>query len=333
VCALYLESPLECVAGVSGANLKKRIEEIMANRTVLKLNAGRKLLLAGVGVLAVAGPIAVGLMNAPPIRAQATSQPKEAVAFDVVSVKLRKNPGPKDVRFPSFSGGRFTATVPLGMVIAEAYRVPINPSARLSGIPDWARGPEGVYDIDATAVIPAGLTTSARDERVRLMLQALLADRFKLAIHRETKEMAVYSLVVGKGGPKLEKAEIDEKDCPGSPADGLPCHQFNGGMGRGMHARAVSMEDLANYAGNWTDRPLLDKTGIEGLYKIETQPWLSMQLMTTPPPAGAKSESGADLADLPTLFQVFEKLGLKMESTKDKVDVYVIDHIERPSEN
>jgi len=79
------------------------------------------------------------------------------------------------------------------------------------------------------------------------MLQALLADQFELVAHREMKELPVYALVVGKGGPKLEKADIDEKDCPTTP-DGPPtgdgtvvCHRFSGGRGRGLHARAVNL--------------------------------------------------------------------------------------------
>ena len=112
----------------------------------------------------MARPIVIGILNAPPIRGQAPSQLKEAVAFEVASVKLRKNPGPTDVRFPSFSRGRFSATVPLVMVIAEAYDVPIR-NARLSGYPDWTGGLEGVYDMDAMGVMPAGLTSSALRSR------------------------------------------------------------------------------------------------------------------------------------------------------------------------
>ena len=85
VCEFYLKSPLECVAGVAGANLNKRIEEIMANRIGRGLGVGKKVLLAGAGMLAVAGPIAIGLMNAPPIRAQA--QPAGHVEFEAASVR------------------------------------------------------------------------------------------------------------------------------------------------------------------------------------------------------------------------------------------------------
>jgi len=168
------------------------------------------------------------------------------------------------------------------------------------------------------------------------MLQALLADRFKLVIRSESKEMPVYALVAGKGGPKLQKADIEEKDCPANPGgsgDGnIVCHRFNGGRGRGMHARAVNMSDLATWVQSWTDRPLIDKTGIKGLYHIETEPWQPMELASSSPAPGTKQD-GVDLADLPTIFTVFERLGLKMEPQKAKVEMYVIDHIEKPAEN
>jgi uncharacterized protein (TIGR03435 family) len=92
------------------------------------------------------------------------------------------------------------------------------------------------------------------------------------------------------------------------------------------------MADLVAFAGNWTDRPLLDKTGIKGLYKIETQPFLPMELTTNPPPPGTKQD-GVDVSDLPTLFTVFERLGLKMETQRGQVGYVVIDHIEKPTEN
>jgi uncharacterized protein (TIGR03435 family) len=227
------------------------------------------------------------------------------------------------------------------MLIAAAYNVPLQGGgARLTGGPSWVSSPEGAYEIEATAAkgaIPDGLSQNVLAERARLMLQALLADRFKLVIRRETKEMPVYALVVGKGGPKLQKADVEEKDCPESPAnapaDGTAvCHRFNGGRGRGMHARAVNMSDLANWVQSWTDRPLFDKTGIKGLYRIETEPWQPMELLSAPPAPGTKQD-GVDLSDLPTIFTVFERLGLKMESQKGNVDVYVIEHIEKPTEN
>jgi uncharacterized protein (TIGR03435 family) len=92
------------------------------------------------------------------------------------------------------------------------------------------------------------------------------------------------------------------------------------------------MADLAGAVENWTDRPLLDKTGLQGLYRIETKGWLPMEAMQ-PPALGAKAEDGSDMSDVPTVFQMLEKLGLRMEAQKGMVDVYIIDHIEKPSAN
>jgi uncharacterized protein (TIGR03435 family) len=203
-------------------------------------------------------------------------------------------------------------------------------SSRLTGAPDWIRAER--YDIEAKAPsgsIPAGASTATRDARMRLMLQALLAERFKLTMRRETKELPIFAVVVGKNGPKLEKSKIEEKDCTEMPT---PCHVFMGGRGRGLHGQAVDMADLATFVENWAERPVIDKTGITGLFHIETRGWLPM----TPgpaPAAGAKAEDGSDMADLPTLFAIFEQLGLKLEPQKAPVDIYHIEQIEKPSQN
>lgn len=252
-------------------------------------------------------------------------------SFEVASVKLHKD-GP--IQRSGFSGDRFTFTGPVIFLIAQAYQLPINRSPRLTGAPQWLGGRSDMYDIDAKGTFPPGLSTSARKERERLMLQSLLADRFKLVIHHETREMPVYLLVVDTGGPKLEKSTLTEANCPQAETDGeVPCHQFNGGQGRGLHARAATMDDLASFVENWTNRPLLNKTGLTGLWKIESQPWLSIDAPANPPAPGAKGEGGVDLADLPTLFQVFEKFGLKLKADKAPVEAYTIVSIERPTEN
>ena len=265
--------------------------------------------------------------------AQEPTPPK----FDVASVKQH---APGDARriFPQFApGGRFVAIAPVPVVISFAYGLPINPSERLKGLPDWTRSREAIYDIQATGVLPVSLPAKDRSERMKSMVRALLADRFKLQLHHEMKEMSVYALVVDKGGLKLEKADIQEENCPDlivrdSGTSNVSCHSFLGGRGRGLRARAVNMPDLATAMESWTDRPLVDKTGINGLYRIETTPWISMQAGPTPP-NDTKAEDGSNVSDLPTIFTVFKRMGLRMESQKSMVDVVVIDHIERPDEN
>lgn len=235
-------------------------------------------------------------------------------------------------------GGRFTARAPLIMVIAAAYDVPFfGPAARISGGPAWISSLDLVYDIEATAPKDAnsdGLSASAQANRRRQMLQAMLSDRFKLVVRQETKSTAVYALTVGKGGPKLPKADIQEEDCPPAPpsstsADGTKvCHRFNGGRGRGLLARAADMSDLVSFVQGWVDRPLFDDTGLKGLYHIETGPWAPTELDSS-----SANVDGVDVGNLPTLFTVFERLGLKLVSQKRNVVSYVIDRVEKPTAN
>ena len=348
VCKLYAQSPVMYVSGVSGANIRRRIEAILSDRGFEGLSLAKKLLLAGAGTVALAVPVAVGFLDgaapvavgflmahAPAIRAQSSESTK--ISFDVASVKrVTGTPRailPTTVPPTIYPGGRFVARYYLYPLVAYAYDIPVN---RLSGIPNTMG--ENVYDIEATGTIPAGPSVRARKDQIRMMLQTLLADRFKMAIHKETKEMPVYALVVARGGPKLQKADIEEKDCPDGPAAPLPqgsstpdpetCHAFYGGQGRGLHSRAVTMADLVSFVGTWTDRPLLDKTGIQGLFHIETQPW---QRMDAAP--DAKAVGGAAPSELRTLFQVFADLGLRMEVRNGNADVYIVDHIEEPSAN
>ena len=281
------------------------------------------------GVLMLAGSLV------PRWIAFAQQQPR--LVFEVASVKPNASQDFRSNGFQFSPGGRFTITnTPVIMIIAIAWNVPFQ-SSRLMGVPSWLRLEK--YDIEATAGKSAiGLPPKVREEKLRLMLQTLLADRFKLAIHRETKVMPVYGIVLAKNGPKLEESKIAEKDCPDgpmgpfAPPGSVYCHSFAGGQGRGLHGQAVDIADLALVVSNFTDRPVVDKTGIKGLFQIETQPWLPMSL--GPPPApGAKSENGSDLADLPTLFSVFEQLGLKLEPQKAPVETFVIDHVEKPDAN
>jgi uncharacterized protein (TIGR03435 family) len=198
------------------------------------------------------------------------------------------------------------------------------------------------FDIEATApagAFPPGLSEAALKEKQRLMLQKLLEDRFQLKMVREQREMPVYAIAVARDGLKLPKSTVDESACAAVPAptgpgsvDTMPCHEFLGGQGRGLHGRAVTIEDIARYVENWAERPVIDKTNLHALYRVETEPWIPMSMGLNPPP-DAKGESGALLSDMPTLFEVFQRMGLRLDSQKDLVDVFRIDRPARPSEN
>ena len=195
-----------------------------------------------------------------------TAQTKTAPAFAAASIKTNPSTGPGLSGWQFLPGGRLRIqNMPLYMIVAHAYNVPFQ-SQRLSGGPDWIRGDR--FDIEATAepgAIPTGASPDERDKTMRIMLQALLAERFHLKIRREIKDQPVYAIVVGKGGPKLKPAAIEEKDCESDAAKDIDCHNFHGGRGRGLHAKAANIADLALFVSNWTDRPLVDRTGLQGL--------------------------------------------------------------------
>jgi uncharacterized protein (TIGR03435 family) len=277
-------------------------------------------------------------MDALPAWAQ--SQPATRIAFEVASVKENRSGDFRNGALQFLPSGRFVVRgIPLMTVIAIAYDLPYY-SDRLTGGPDWIR--TSVYDIEATAepgAIPAGTPAVVRREKMRMMLQTLLADRFKMSIRRETRERPVYAVTVAKGGPKLEKAAVEEKNCVDEPKgpDDYPkvCHAFCCGQGQGIHAQAVSMPDLAVGVSSFADRPVIDKTGIKGLFNIQTEGWVPMR--PRPPRPLGQEPTAEDLACAdparPTLYQIFDRLGLKLESQRAPVEMFVIEHAEKPGEN
>jgi uncharacterized protein (TIGR03435 family) len=181
------------------------------------------------------------------------------------------------------------------------------------------------------SAIAGDKTVKQRDDKIRLMLQTLLAERFKLVVRREVRELPVYAAVVGKGGPKLESAKLKEEDCPEGNGDGPHCHEFNGGMGRGLHTPAASIDDLVKYVANWSDRPIINRTGLKGLYKFETPGWAPVDAVRGD---GSKAgEDGVPWSERPTLFTIFEQMGLKLESQKAPIEFFIIESVERPAAN
>jgi uncharacterized protein (TIGR03435 family) len=334
VCKFYVESPLTCVSGITGSNLKKRIEEIMTHRISRQLNFGRKLLLSAAGFTAVAAPIVIGIMNAHQVRAQ--QQAPAPVPFEVASVKPNNSTDLRSMQMQTLPGGTVMyMNVPLRVIVSQAYSLPFNSLEWISG-PKWIDSEK--FDIEARApqgVIPAGLPDKQRNDKSMLMLRTILADRFRMTTHVDTKQGPVYSLVVSKSGLKLPKAKIEEKDCPEISTRTENCHAINGGQGGGMHGKTIDMSDLVSFLNNFGDHPIIDNTGISGLFDIDTEGWVPMRPRPGPAPGTEPSAEDRAFADpaRPTLQQVLDKVGLKLESTKGPVQVLVIDRIERPSEN
>jgi len=310
VCKFYLRAPAICVSGVTGSDLKKRIEKIMAHRVARKLNPGRKFVLAVAGILVVGGPIVVGLVNAPPSQAQSRSQDAAAPAFEVASVKPNKS-GTRGGNLNTEPGRLTITNLTLRTCIKAAYHLQ---DYQLTGGPGWPEAEH--YDIVAKAENPAG------DDQLMLMLQRLLAERFQLAFHRATKEMPGYALTVGKNGTKLHEVELAGNGWMRNHVDGLS-------------GQEVSMARLAEVLSGRLGRPVLDQTGIKGVFDLKLA-WTPDQSLARNPGEGKESaavESASDASGVSIFTALQEQLGLKLEARKVPGEILVIDHIERPSEN
>jgi bla regulator protein blaR1 len=298
----------------------------------------RKLLLRAAGLAAVAVTVVFGLVNATPSRAQSQAQNTAAVApayeFEAASIKPNKS---HVINFrPGFTLDGYRAEdASVQWLIREAYGVQ---DYGLSGAPDWLKTER--YDVeakmeasvaDALGKLPPDQLQLARQQ----MLQALLAERFNLKIHRETKEEPVYLLGIGKNGPKLQDAKPgDTHTFPG--ADGsavLGRIQIGPGSGGGQKARAfaVSMKMLGEWLSRELTRPVLDRTGLTGAYDFTLEWMPDMALSPTPDAANADSLPGNPMASIFTAVQ--QQLGLKLEPGKGPIEVVVIDHVDRPSGN
>jgi len=360
VCKLYVESPLACVSGVTGADLKKRIEAIMINRTVLRLNFAKKVALAVAGIAALAAPIIVGLMLAPRVRAQSAAP--ATAKFEVASIKPCKagdfgGGGGRKGNTKTGGGGRSSSPGRLSTMcdtvenlIRSAYvmcasgscvRDPSSP--QIEGGPSWIQSER--YQINARADGAPSV-----DMMSGPIMQTLLVDRFHLKIHRETREVPLYALTVAKGGPKLKP--FQEGTCiPHDPASPMlspeqrsqnncfgPGIRFRG-PNFGLEATGTTLDSLSKLLYIILDRPVINQTAITGRFDIniefarpEGTPVFRPAGEPVPPPTAPAEASDEPAA--PSIFTAFEKqLGLKLEPAKGPSDFFVIDRIEKPSEN
>jgi uncharacterized protein (TIGR03435 family) len=292
VCEICLESRLACSAAVTGADLKQRIETIVNWRGVRNLSAAQCALLASAALAAVAVPIVTGA---------------DRIAFDVASVKLfHDGAGPEIERkiAPGPDGVIVQRRTPRD-IIEWAYG-----ATEVSG-PAWLDSED--YDISAKAGKRVTL------DELRRMMQTLLAERFKLAQHTENKTLPVHTLIIGPNGPKLH--EVQQPSRRGMLVkidDGMASFGMVANMAR--FVEAVSM---------FTDRPVIDKTGLAGTYEVTLSVAMDpdqIKQMTPGRPFGGFGPTAG-------IYPALQQLGLKLESKKAPVDVLVVDHIERPTEN
>jgi bla regulator protein BlaR1 len=361
------ELPLPCVSGITGADLSKRIRSIMLHRFT-DLGTGKRLLLAVLALGVVAGPVAFGFMQQAPPTGQILHATGHLPSFEVASIR------------PNHSGSGFASIGVPGMAAPRDRFIAKNtsikglilwawtpgttrplPEDQVVGGPSWINSDR--YDIDAKledSQIAAleKLTPWDRATQVKLMVQSLLADRFKLLVNDgTTAPRPVYALVVAKGGPKLKGATTPQEAAlcgtpppgkfpmppPPPPGTSPTAPQRPATMSRAsgmfmrpgeMTACATPMSDLARQLQLELGRPVLDQTGLDGNYNFELK-WTpdtnSSGAMTEPSPG---AEAPPPDASGPSIFTAIqEQLGLKLESTKASEEAIAIVHIEKPSEN
>ena len=254
----------------------------------------------------------------------------QSQAFATITIKVARSADARNTRMRVLPiGDLFASAVPAVGLLSYAYDVPVNPSPRLSGLPEWRE----TYDIEAKGpanAVPAGLQDSEKRRRMQGMIRGLLADRFRLVMRVEQKTMPVYALSVASGGPNLRKSTIAEKDCILDTGISESCHSFIPGRGHPLNARAINMDDLAQYIENWTDLPVVNRTALSGLFTVNTEGWVPMRL---PPPPPSSTPDVNAFAGLPTIFSVLGKLGLELKRQEDVLPVYTIERIERPTSN
>lgn len=251
------------------------------------------------------------------ISAQTTQHPEPAIpslkpsqlptAYDIVSVKPHKDDPAVGSWWRTTSTG-FSASGPVRSLVMSAYNLIM--LDQISGLPDWAEREnfdiEGKLDAD-TAEIFGKLSRSDQSRQRQLMMRELLADRFRLSVRMEEKDLPVYNLVIAKNGIKM-------KEVPPSENSG-----YRMGMGS-INSKGMDVAALAASLSNPAGRKIIDKTGLTGKYEINLN-W-----------AWNDEPGSADAG--PSIFTALqEQLGLKLEPAKAPIDVVLIDHIERPSEN
>ena len=242
-------------------------------------------------------------------------QAQDLPRFDVTSVKVNKlDPRQRQVEFHCANGDFLSRGLNLRSTLVWTFDVK---AYQFSGLPAWVDASDAIFDIQ-------GKTGAAvSEEQCKLMVQSLLQDRFKLATHRESKQLPIYALVVAKGGPKFKPATGDQQakiTINGTPA------RIAGPPGAAKPPAGWTMQQLINilsvpaFTGG-SGRPLFDETGLQGPFVFD----LNFAMV---------GPNGQPLSDAPDLFTALEQqLGLRLEDRKEPVQMLVFDHFEKPDAN
>ena len=335
VCKFCVESPLPCAAGVSGSDLRKRIVRIMSECVARRLGTSRKILLGGAGFAAIALPTAIGIFHASQtaVLARAQDAPADLPKYDVASIKPNKSGEMKIMMMFKPNGVSMTGAT-TQMMLTQAFSVEDD---RIVGAPSWVKSDR--FDVEAkVAPEDASKLDKLKREQRFTMLQPLLEDRFNLKFHHETRELPVYELVLSKGGSKLQQSEPDIAGGDGARGKHTT---FIMGMGN-IEGKGSSIDSLIHVLSQQLGRTIIDKTGLSGNFDYTlhfTPENMPRQVGPGPGPGPDGGRAGGDAppppdTSGPDIFTAIqEQLGLKLISGKGPVDVIVIDHIDKPSEN
>jgi uncharacterized protein (TIGR03435 family) len=305
---------------------------MMKGRVARRQLRSNAILLVATVLTSIAAPFAPDVMRAREVRAQVTADDTAATApiYAVASIRpVQGGDSSQQVTFRYTPDGMIAKNMTLQLLIRTAYGVY---DSQIVGAPNWLDATE--YDIEAKTDDSEAETlqrlgvAEAKLERQH-MLQALLADRFKLIVHHESREGPLFVLVVARDGPKFQRS--------GPDTDGSAGPKLVEGNGK-LIFHDAPIAPLVTMLSQQLGRIVLDKTGLKGKYDFALQ-WTPDEFDLPASDGIASSQQGNEGASsaVSTGGSIFtalqEDLGLKLESTKGPVDVIVIDHVEEPSEN
>jgi uncharacterized protein (TIGR03435 family) len=279
--------------------------------------SARRVALAFAGTAALSLGIQ-GVMTAP-IRAQSPKPNSVGAAsgtqlqFDVASIKAASPDAPIN-----------------SLVASPIITAPGRLSARNASLRDLIRGAYGLEDYQiaggSASVLAARFDVEAKAagrataNELRLMLQGLLADRFKLALHPEAKELAVYALTVGKDGPKLPALPTEAESASRRP----------------NRVRLKDLPSLARFLAHYgSDKPVIDQTGLTGEFDLDLDLSGIRYTQASPPGGESSRDGGRDPGNVSDAIvgAVQNQFGLKLPPTKARVEILVVDHAEKPAGN
>jgi len=331
VCRFYTESPLACVSGVTGADVKKRLRTILAGSVAREWNAGKKVALAAVGLATLAVPIVIGVLSEPAIRTVFAQSPDTRPRFLAADVHASPPPPvgalPLTLRTVPVYADRYqldNATIPDMIGIAWGFQ-----TDKIVGGPTW-------LELDRFNII-AKLPADTTPEDQKRMLQTLLEERFHLVVHKDTKSVPGYTLTVAARKPALRAATGSEKSgcAPSSEPGGIASWgSVNGGptvnhtIGPGntiayncrnitMNAFVQGLHSMLGTSGLGPG-PVLDETHLKGAWNFDLRWTLD----------GVHVDNGP--AARVTLFDTLDRqLGLKLEESKVPAPALVVDSVNR----